>query len=137
MDVDEYRRRFRAADHAYLATTGQDGRPHLVPVVVALVGLEIAFAVDDKPKRTTSLRRLRNIAENPRVAFLADHYDGDWTRLWWVRADAVARVVEIGQQREEALAALRVRHPQYADHPPSGAVVVARVVRWSGWAASG
>ncbi|HZI95893.1 MAG TPA: TIGR03668 family PPOX class F420-dependent oxidoreductase [Actinomycetales bacterium] len=136
MLADECRRRFATADHVYLATAGADGGPHLVPVVVVVTGDEICFAVDDKPKRTTSLRRLRNIAENPRVAFLADHYDADWSRLWWVRADAEARVLRDGAERERAVEALRLRHRQYRHQDLAGPVVLARVMRWSGWAAS-
>lgn len=136
MDADECRRRFAAADHAYLATTGDDGQPHLVPVVVVLAGDEIFFAVDHKPKRTTALRRLRNIAENPRVSFLVDHYEADWTRLWWVRADADARVVLGGEEHARVVAALQERHPPYARLAPTGPVVVAGVQRWSGWTAA-
>ncbi|MBK5248949.1 MAG: TIGR03668 family PPOX class F420-dependent oxidoreductase [Actinomycetales bacterium] len=136
MDVDECRRRFAAVDHAHLATTGDDGQPHLVPVVVTLVGDEIFFAVDHKPKRTTALRHLRNIAENPRVSFLVDHYEANWTRLWWVRADAEARVVAGGEEHARAVAALQERHRPYAVLPPTGPVVLAGVLRWSGWSAA-
>jgi PPOX class probable F420-dependent enzyme len=141
VDVAECRRRFAAADRAYLATTGDDRRPHLVPVVVAVCGDEvrgdeICFAVDHKPKRTTALRRLRNIRENPRVSFLVDHYETDWTRLWWVRADAEARVVEGGDEHARAVAGLAERHRAYAEHRPAGPVVLAQIERWSGWAAS-
>src|SRR4051794_4566263 len=34
----------------------------------------IVFAVDHKPKSTTALRRLDNIAANPQVCFLVDRY---------------------------------------------------------------
>jgi PPOX class probable F420-dependent enzyme len=136
LDAQECRRRFAGADHAYLATTGLDARPHLVPVVVALHVDRIVFAVDDKPKRTTALRRLRNIRENPRVAFLVDEYSGDWDSLWWVRADAVARVVEGGDDHAAAVEMLRRRHHQYARRPLTAAVVVADVDRWVGWAAT-
>jgi PPOX class probable F420-dependent enzyme len=95
----------------------------------------IVFAVDHKPKSTTALRRLDNIAANPRVALLVDRYDDDWDRLWWVRADAVADVVE-GVQRAAAIAALRVKYEQYKNMPPGGVVVSCRVTRWSGWQAA-
>ena len=91
MDPAECRRRFGSARRAVLATTGSDNQPHLVPVTFALLDDEVlVHAVDHKPKRTTALRRLRTIAENPRVAFLADRYDDDWARLWWIRADGEA-----------------------------------------------
>ena len=37
---------------------------------------------------------MHNIAANPRVSFLVDAYTEDWDRLWWVRADAVAEIVD-------------------------------------------
>jgi PPOX class probable F420-dependent enzyme len=130
--ADDCRTRFAAAARAALATAGADGRPHVVPVVFALDGERVVTAVDRKPKRTTHLRRLRNIAENPRVAFLVDHYDDDWDRLWWVRADAVAEIVA---PNPEVVSVLAARYGQYRDEPPSGPVVVASVRRWSGWSA--
>jgi PPOX class probable F420-dependent enzyme len=95
----------------------------------------IVFAVDHKPKSTTALRRLDNIAAQPRVAFLVDDYDEQWERLWWVRADAAARIVS-GTRRERVLAELVAKYEQYADRVPAGPVVEALVTRWSGWQAS-
>ena len=96
MDAAEARRRFAAARVARLATADADGRPHLVPVVFAVDGDRVWSAVDDvKPKATMRLRRLRNIAANPAVALLADHYDDeDWTALWWARADGAAQLLD-------------------------------------------
>ena len=89
MEAEEARRRFAGARVARLATVGADGRPHLVPIAFACVDDVVWSAVDDKPKRTRALRRLDNVRANPRVALLADHYDEDWSALWWVRADGV------------------------------------------------
>ena len=86
--------RFAQSPVARLATVGADGRPHLVPVVFAVHEQVIYSAVDAKPKTTQRLRRLANIESNPQVSLLVDHYDEDWTRLWWVRADGDA-----GRQR--------------------------------------
>lgn len=136
MDEDECRRRFGSADHAYLATTGSDGVPHLVPVVFDLTGQEVSVAVDHKPKRTPALRRLRNIAENPRVSLLVDEYSTDWDALWWVRADGTAEVVDAGPRHERAVAALQLRYAQYRVVPPTGPVILTTVHRWTGWSAS-
>ncbi|MFI8525004.1 TIGR03668 family PPOX class F420-dependent oxidoreductase [Promicromonospora sukumoe] len=95
---------------------------------------EVVVAVDHKPKTTLDLKRLRNIAENPRVALLADRYDDDWTHLWWVRADGVAVVEHDGAPRAAALDALAERYPQYRERRPDGPVIRVRVTRWSGWA---
>ena len=97
----------------------------------------IYSAVDAKPKRHTALRRLANIAAEPRVAVLADHYDDDWTTLWWVRADGVARILEpSGGEAARALAALAERYPQYRAAPPPGPVIAVDVRRWSAWSAA-
>lgn len=126
--------RFAAADVARLATVGADCRPHLVPIVFALSGQTIYSVVDEKPKRTTELRRLRNVRENPHVAVLVDHYDeADWSALWWVRADGLARVIEShAPEARTAVALLAERHPQQR---ASGAVLAVDVQRWTQWAA--
>jgi PPOX class probable F420-dependent enzyme len=139
MEPESARALFATARVARLATVGEDGRPHLVPIVFALDGDLLYSAVDHKPKRTQRLHRLANIAANPRVSVLADHYEEDWTRLWWVRADGVARVVEPGGgvEHERAVALLAARYEQYGGQPPAGAAIVAEIVRWSGWGAGG
>jgi PPOX class probable F420-dependent enzyme len=138
MDPREARGRFAAARVARLATSGADGRPHVVPLVFALEGETIYSAVDDvKPKATTRLKRLANIAANPAVALLADHYDDDWTALWWARADGTARLLEPGDaEAARARTLLAARYPQYRDAPPPGVVIAVDVARWSGWAAA-
>jgi PPOX class probable F420-dependent enzyme len=128
------RERFGAARVARLATVSVDGHPHLVPVVFALDGEVIYTAVDAKPKSTLELRRLANIEANPAVTLLVDHYDEDWTRLWWVRADGLARIAS-EPERSLALALLARRYPQYRDEPPPGPVIAVDVSRWSGWTA--
>lgn len=125
--------RFAAARVARLATADAAGVPHLVPVTFALDGGAIVFAIDHKPKRSTNLRRLRNIAENPAVSFLADGYDEDWSRLWWVRADGTAEILE---SSPSAVAALQAKYPQYRARPPAGPVVRTRVSAWRSWSAS-
>ncbi|MFE0512584.1 TIGR03668 family PPOX class F420-dependent oxidoreductase [Streptomyces sp. NPDC058964] len=143
MTADEARRRFAAARVARLATIDAAGRPHLVPVVFATHGPDgIVTAVDHKPKTTTRLKRLRNIAAHPAVCLLADAYDEDWDRLWWVRADGLARVLPPGTAdpaardvRAAALALLGDKYPQYRRHPPAGPVITVTVGHWTGWRA--
>ena len=137
MTDEQARRRFAAATVAHLATADERGRPHLVPFVFVLRGETIYSAVDAKPKRTTALRRLANVAANPRVAVLADDYDEDWRALWWVRADGRGRVLAAGEpEARDAVARLTERYAQYREQPPAGAVLAIDVERWSGWSAS-
>jgi PPOX class probable F420-dependent enzyme len=134
----EARRRFAASPVARLATVSGDGVPHLVPVTFAPVpdGDRLYFAVDHKPKRSTDLRRLRNIRENGRVCLLVDHYADDWQALWWARADGTAEIVEDAAGRAGPVGLLRAKYPQYDDRPPEGPVVTVTVTRWSGWSFS-
>lgn len=148
MTDEEARRRVAEARVARLATADADGRPHVVPMVFALAsgrdagetrsGDTVYSAVDAKPKRSTSLRRLANIAANPRVAVLVDHYEDDWHALWWVRADGTGRVLDADEpEGRDAIARLVARYPQYREQPPPGPVVAIDVVRWSSWSATG
>jgi PPOX class probable F420-dependent enzyme len=110
--------------------------PHLVPVVFAVSGDRIVSVVDHKPKRTTRLQRLANIQADPRVTLLADHYDDDWGRLWWVRADGTASIAESGKAHATALGLIVARYEQYKNRPPDGPVIDISVTKWSGWRAS-
>ena len=121
---------------ARLATAGPDGRPHLVPVTFAVDGDHIYSAVDAKPKSSRRLRRLGNITGDPRVAVLADHYDQDWDRLWWVRADGHAAILSGPAELARPLRLLAARYPQYRASPPDGPVIDIVAERWIGWAAS-
>lgn len=127
------RERFGSARVARLATVTGDGRPHLVPCCFALVGHRIVSAVDAKPKSTAALRRLDNIAANPSVSVLVDHYDEDWSRLWWIRVDGTAEVAGAGPERAAALRALATKYPQYRDEPPPGPVIVVDGLTWRAW----
>ena len=127
------RERVKAARIGRLATVGAEGRPHLVPICFALDGDTLYSAVDEKPKRSKRLKRLENIRVHPEVSVLVDHYVEDWTRLWWVRVDGTARVLETGEEREQALELLRAKYEQYRGLPPTGAVIAVRVERWRSW----
>ncbi len=100
---------------ARLGTIAPDGPPRLVPVCYALVEDAIVIAIDEKPKSTTDLARVRDIRRDPRVTLIVDRYDDeDWSRLAWVRVDATAEVLATGSEWPEGLTPLRARYPQYA-----------------------
>jgi PPOX class probable F420-dependent enzyme len=137
MDPAEARALLASARVVRLATVDAEGRPHLVAITFAVQGDDIFTAVDHKPKRTTRLRRLANVEVNPRVTVLADHYEDDWSRLWWARADGLARVVEPGAaEHDRAVSRLVARYPQYAERRPGAGVIAISVSRWSGWRAA-
>lgn len=96
-----------------LATADAAGRPHVIPVCFAFDGGALYSAVDDKPKRTRALRRLRNVAANPRVALVVDEWHEDWSRLRWVMVEGRADVLQAGADFARAIALLRAKYPQY------------------------
>src|SRR2546425_7751113 len=136
MDETAARARFASARVARLATVRGDGGPHLVPVCFALDGERIVSVVDEKPKTTPALRRLDNIRVHAEVSLLVDHYEDDWSALWWVRVDGRARIVEGGPDRAHAIDALQAKYSQYRGTPPGGPVIEVTPDRWRSWSAS-
>ena len=123
---------------ARLATVAVSGAIDLVPITFALTEMTLVTAVDHKPKRTTRLRRLDNIARDPRVTVLVDHYDNeDWSSLWWARLRGRAVVVGDGPEFDQAIGKLIAKYPQhYREHPPQGPVIVIDIDDVHTWRAS-
>jgi PPOX class probable F420-dependent enzyme len=122
---------------ATLATADASGAPHALPVCFLAESGTIYIAIDEKPKRVAgrSLKRLRNIAENPQVALVADHYDdSDWSRLGWVMVRGRADIIDDGPEHTRAHSLLKARYPQYRDmtleHLPVIAVRIEKVTSW-------
>lgn len=136
LSPDDARRLLASVPIVRLATVGEDGRPHLVPVTFAVHRGSVYTAVDHKPKSTRDLRRLANVRANPRVALLADHYEDDWSRLWWVRVDGRAQVVEEASRMAGPVRLLADRYAQYRGRPPEGPVIAITIDSWTGWSAS-
>ena len=127
--------RLTAARVARLATTDPDGRPHLVPIVFAIDGDTLYSAVDAKPKRSKTLRRIENARARPEVTILVDHYENDWSQLWWIRLRGRARVLDGGEELERALRLLVAKYPQYRDEPPGAPVLAIDVTDVRDWSA--
>ena len=122
---------------AHLATASADGAPHVVPICFARLDDCVYVAIDQKPKRgaPSQLRRMRNIAANPRVAIVADVYDDDdWSRLGFVLLTGRARILDDDDEHRRAVEALRAKYRQYAsmalDERPVIALDVEHVTRW-------
>jgi PPOX class probable F420-dependent enzyme len=135
--VDEARCRghLAAARVGRLATVRPDGRPHVVVCCFAVEGDRVWTAVDEKPKSGVPLQRLENVRANPQASLLVDHYEEDWERLWWVRVDGAAMVLEEGDEEERAIALLTARYPQYERARPGGPVIAIAIERITGWSA--
>jgi PPOX class probable F420-dependent enzyme len=128
----------REARVGRLATADASGRPLVVPVCFAFDGDALYSAVDDKPKRTRRLRRLRHVEENPRCSLVVDQWDEDWSRLRWVIVEGVADVLRTGTEFSRALDLLDAKYPQYAamDLRTDGAVLRLRAERILAWRAA-
>jgi PPOX class probable F420-dependent enzyme len=133
---EEARRRVAAARVARLASVDPNGRPHVVPCCFALSGDRIVSVVDQKPKQTLQLRRLENIRRCPDVQLVVDHYDDDWTVLWWVRVSGQGRVVDRGPARDAAVDLLATKYEQYRHQRPAGPVLVIDITRIISWQAT-
>ncbi len=117
-----------------LSTARVDGGPRSVPVVFGITNdRRLVTAVDHKPKSTRALRRLDDIAADPRVTLLCHHYADDWTQLWWVRIDGTAEVVH--DPAPAIQHALTDRYSQYAEHPPAGPWILITHRTVTGWRA--
>lgn len=122
---------------AHLATADAAARPHVVPVCFVADSANLYITIDEKPKRVSAraLKRLRNIADNPQVALIADRYrDDDWGRLGWVMVRGPAEILESGPEHASAQARLRARYPQLAGMALEVLPVIAvRIERISSW----
>ncbi len=118
----------------HLATSDTEAMPHVVPVCFAEREGAVYIVIDEKPKATTRLRRLRNIERNPQAALVLDHYSEDWSRLAWVMLRGRADTLAAGDEHRAAIAALREKYPQYRemalDDRPVIRLVPDRVNSW-------
>ena len=121
---------------AHLATVDEEGSPHVVPVCFVCIDNDIYITIDGKPKTgdPKSLKRIRNIKANPKIALILDKYDEDWTRLAWVLVRGRADILESGGEQLSAQESLRCRYPQLKKmmlkRMPVIAIRIAKVTSW-------
>jgi PPOX class probable F420-dependent enzyme len=134
--LNETQRRFvetRRVGH--LATADASAAPYLVPVCFGLAEATLYITIDEKPKRRdVPMKRVRNILENPRAAFLVDRYDEDWTRLGWVMLRGPVEILASGDEHAAAQRMIVARYPQLramtiADLP----VIALRIAHVASW----
>jgi PPOX class probable F420-dependent enzyme len=131
-----------SSDHGVLCMVrdhGADGVPVCFAVVRTDTATVVATPVDRvKPKATTDLARVMNLARNPSAALVCEHWDPhDWSQLWWVKAQLVLRQAD---HIDEALLdaserALREKYRQYRD-VAFAHVIVLDVTAVTGWSAA-
>jgi PPOX class probable F420-dependent enzyme len=91
-----------------VATVGESGTPHLVPVCHAVVGDRVYFASGDDGRKVLNLR------QNPRVAVTVDLYAEDWSHLKGVMVQGTAKLVRRGPAFTRARKRLYAKYPQYS-----------------------
>lgn len=134
--TEEDRAFLAALPVARLATADGQGQPHVLPICFVVIEDTVYFTIDEKPKSgdPRSLKRLRNIAENPQVAAIVDRYADDWGRLGWVMVRGRAEIIDQGEEHDRAQDALRTRYQPYREMDladlPVVAIRIERVVRW-------
>jgi PPOX class probable F420-dependent enzyme len=126
----------RAARIAHLATADAGGQPLVIPICFAFDGKEFFSAIDEKPKQISphKLKRLRNIAENPKVSLIIDRYDEDWQRLAYVLITGRAKILLRGARHRRAVLLLHKKYSQYErmaidDRP----IIVISPIRMKTW----
>jgi PPOX class probable F420-dependent enzyme len=122
---------------ATLATTRVGGSPHLVPCVFAPADPVVYIPVDAKPKRSRALARLKNLEADPRAAILVHSWNEDWSRLWWVRLDGRARLLDDPSELQGPRRLLLGRYTQYIDAADLHPIIAVDVDSWTGWTATG
>jgi PPOX class probable F420-dependent enzyme len=140
MLTDAQRQFLAARPVARFASADARATPHVIPVCFAIEGENAYFSIDAKPKRpgAYSLKRIRNIKENPKVMLMADRYDDDWRRLAWVMLHGEAEILDHGTEHDHAQALLRERYPQYLSMDLAPLPVVAiRIRRVTSWGSLG
>ena len=134
--LSERQARFLAGRRVgHLATADARAMPHLIPVCFVVSEGALYITIDQKPKGDVkALKRLRNIAENPVAAFVADRWDEDWTRLGWIMLRGPAEILADGAEHDRAQALLRSRYRQYQGMELAGLPVIAiRIERVTSW----
>ncbi len=113
-----------------LATADAESAPHVIPVCYAVRDGRIYSIVDEKPKRTTRLARLRHIEANPNVALVVDRYNEDWSALAWVLVRGEASVLDGDEPSHgRAVEALRAKYEQYRSMDLAGRPLIALTPR--------
>ena len=145
LHIDESMEKFiREQRVARLATADRDGQPTVIPICYVFDGDNIYTPIDEKPKSVAagSLKRVRNIESNPRVALVIDEYSEDWSKLVYVLITGVAEIISPDVvEHGRAVGLLREKYRQYRsmaiDERPMIKITPTRIKRWTPGSAGG
>jgi PPOX class probable F420-dependent enzyme len=108
------------AQVAHLGLTDDRGRPRVLPVTFAPAHGAVWSAVDDKPKRTRDLARVRWLRRRPEAALTVDRYSDEWDELAWVQLLGAVTIVDDPAAAPAAIEALCAKYVPYRQRPPAG-----------------
>ena len=106
-------RLIRSARIAHLATADASGQPHVIPICFVFDGERFYSSIDEKPKQTIELKRIRNIKNNRSVALIIDHYEENWRSIGYVLVFGTAGILTRGIAHGRAVKLLKGKYPQY------------------------
>lgn len=133
LDADACWGRLGSSGHGVLGTVHPERGVDAVPVVFVIHDGQVVIPIDAvKAKSGARLQRLVNLEADDRCVLLVDHYDDDWSALWWVRVHGRAIEVEL---TSEQLGLLGEAFPPYRAHGSVTGAVVLTVEDVTGWAA--
>jgi PPOX class probable F420-dependent enzyme len=118
-----------------LGMLDEHDRPRVLPVTYAVAEGAVWSAIDEKPKRSPELARIRFLRRRPEAALCVDRYDDDWERLAWVQLLGRIDVLQAGEHAA-AMDALAARYAPYRERPPRGPLLRLRVERALQWRAA-
>ena len=98
----------------HVATSGQSGVPHVVPVCHVLDDGKLYFASEGGAKKVANLRA------NPHAAITVDFYAEDWSNLKGVMIQGNAAVLDRGLRFKKARRLLYEKYPQYPEDAALG-----------------
>ncbi|MEJ7839928.1 MAG: pyridoxamine 5'-phosphate oxidase family protein [Thermomicrobiales bacterium] len=111
--------RVQLARFGHLATVGVGGFPTVVPICFAMLEATdpiIVSVLDEKVKRVSDaeIGRVRNIRQHAEVGLTIDHFEEDWSRLWYIQFRGVADIESPeSTMHTQAISALRTKYGQY------------------------
>ena len=121
---------------ARLGYLDADDLPRVLPVTFAAAQGAVWSSVDEKPKRSAELARVRWLRRRPEAALTVDRYSDNWGELAWV--ELLGRVEVLDPADGPAgIDALAEKYEPYRERRPPGPLLRLEVERVLWWRAAG
>ncbi|MBR98105.1 MAG: TIGR03668 family PPOX class F420-dependent oxidoreductase [Dehalococcoidia bacterium] len=123
-DVKNFVSKFRVAR---LATSDNNSQPNVVPICFEIGGNSNIYTAIDKKSKVAdykSLKRIRNIIENPKVSLLFDKYTENWNKLSYVLIRGNASLQLNGHEQSYGERLLRGKYDQYEEYLLPGSPII-------------